>query len=319
MRSTRFPGGHRLNPALKEWERIYNTVRPHQSLGYRTPLEFVKRLAQDSRKEAGVTNVLNQYTDLAAAGGLAYIRDRHARSQRLACAPGVRQWMPPPATSCSLVPPEPPARRFQFGADRPIGPGAPATGVPHASRKERLRVRRGRRTVALHRRKTWGPVVQNGRREVRPGLYPVVLAGGAPPTGSQAPRGRLRLRCLHHPGDGWRDPRCRDLRHLTVGGLLAHRHGNPVAGTGIDSGNPYRPGVPYHRRGQYWTSDWGNAGVDGCPIAQLQGDGTLRAHGRPDHSGGGRGTSSHGGLRAPFGRSRRDAAVLQPAWPPPGM
>ncbi len=30
-----------LNRHLRAWERIYNTVRPHQTLGYRTPLEFL--------------------------------------------------------------------------------------------------------------------------------------------------------------------------------------------------------------------------------------------------------------------------------------
>ncbi len=34
-----------LNRELLAWERIYNTVRPHQALGYLTPLEF---LAQSS-------------------------------------------------------------------------------------------------------------------------------------------------------------------------------------------------------------------------------------------------------------------------------
>lgn len=31
-----------LNMELKDWEYIYNCVRPHQSLGYRTPLQFLK-------------------------------------------------------------------------------------------------------------------------------------------------------------------------------------------------------------------------------------------------------------------------------------
>lgn len=30
-----------LNKALRRWEDIYNTVRPHQSLGYLTPLEYL--------------------------------------------------------------------------------------------------------------------------------------------------------------------------------------------------------------------------------------------------------------------------------------
>lgn len=31
-----------LSPELLEWERIYNTVRPHQALGYLTPLQFLE-------------------------------------------------------------------------------------------------------------------------------------------------------------------------------------------------------------------------------------------------------------------------------------
>jgi len=33
-----------LRPALLEWETIYNTVRPHQALGYLTPTEFLASL-----------------------------------------------------------------------------------------------------------------------------------------------------------------------------------------------------------------------------------------------------------------------------------
>jgi putative transposase len=31
-----------LNPELRQWEYIYNCVRPHQALNYRTPLQFLK-------------------------------------------------------------------------------------------------------------------------------------------------------------------------------------------------------------------------------------------------------------------------------------
>jgi transposase InsO family protein len=34
-----------VNRQLREWERIYNTIRPHQALGYRTPREFLRTLA----------------------------------------------------------------------------------------------------------------------------------------------------------------------------------------------------------------------------------------------------------------------------------
>lgn len=33
----------KLNPQLRHWEGIYNTVRPHQSLNYLTPLQFLKQ------------------------------------------------------------------------------------------------------------------------------------------------------------------------------------------------------------------------------------------------------------------------------------
>lgn len=39
-----------LNQKLKAWERIYNTVRPHQALGYLTPLQFLIR-RQHRRQE----------------------------------------------------------------------------------------------------------------------------------------------------------------------------------------------------------------------------------------------------------------------------
>ncbi len=31
---------------LRQWERVYNTIRPHQALGYRTPQEFLRDLAR---------------------------------------------------------------------------------------------------------------------------------------------------------------------------------------------------------------------------------------------------------------------------------
>jgi len=39
-----------LNRELRQWEKIYNTVRPHQSLGYLTPQQFLLR-ASSPRKE----------------------------------------------------------------------------------------------------------------------------------------------------------------------------------------------------------------------------------------------------------------------------
>jgi len=31
-----------LNPELQKWENTYNCIRPHQALGYKTPLQFLK-------------------------------------------------------------------------------------------------------------------------------------------------------------------------------------------------------------------------------------------------------------------------------------
>jgi putative transposase len=41
-----------LRVELSQWERIYNTVRPHQALGYLTPLQFLEQWTQNKRKEA---------------------------------------------------------------------------------------------------------------------------------------------------------------------------------------------------------------------------------------------------------------------------
>jgi putative transposase len=40
----------KLNRELRQWEKIYNTVRPHQSLGYLTPQQFLLRTSSQ-RKE----------------------------------------------------------------------------------------------------------------------------------------------------------------------------------------------------------------------------------------------------------------------------
>lgn len=46
-----------LNQALLEWEYTYNTVRPHQSLGYLTPQKFLEqRFGKILRKEVSVIN-----------------------------------------------------------------------------------------------------------------------------------------------------------------------------------------------------------------------------------------------------------------------
>ncbi len=40
-----------INQELQAWERIYNTVRPHQALGYLTPQQFLRQW-QSQQKEA---------------------------------------------------------------------------------------------------------------------------------------------------------------------------------------------------------------------------------------------------------------------------
>jgi transposase InsO family protein len=37
-----------LNEALREWEQVYNYVRPHQALGYLTPYQYLAQLKQQS-------------------------------------------------------------------------------------------------------------------------------------------------------------------------------------------------------------------------------------------------------------------------------
>ena len=41
---------NKLNRELRQWEKIYNTIRPHQSLGYLTPHQFLLQLSSQ-RKE----------------------------------------------------------------------------------------------------------------------------------------------------------------------------------------------------------------------------------------------------------------------------
>jgi len=41
-----------LREELLEWEGVYNTARPHQALGYVTPLKFLEQRKEYSGKEA---------------------------------------------------------------------------------------------------------------------------------------------------------------------------------------------------------------------------------------------------------------------------
>jgi transposase InsO family protein len=52
--STTEPTVTALSPALRRWERVYNTVRPHQALGYRTPKQFLHDWLQDHHRKETV-------------------------------------------------------------------------------------------------------------------------------------------------------------------------------------------------------------------------------------------------------------------------
>jgi len=45
-----------LNRALLKWEEVYNTIRPHQSLGYLTPQQFLERYQQ--KKKGGNVSLI---------------------------------------------------------------------------------------------------------------------------------------------------------------------------------------------------------------------------------------------------------------------
>jgi hypothetical protein len=53
----------KLNRELRQWERTYNTVRPHQSLGYLTPDQFLLQSSSSERNES-VTYPLDEYSCL---------------------------------------------------------------------------------------------------------------------------------------------------------------------------------------------------------------------------------------------------------------
>jgi len=50
LTGTAFSDFAEFNQALRKWEHIYDTVRPHQSLGYLTPEQFLQRY-HHNRKE----------------------------------------------------------------------------------------------------------------------------------------------------------------------------------------------------------------------------------------------------------------------------
>jgi len=53
LKSFDYYNSHRmpeLNQALLKWENVYNTIRPHQALGYLTPQQFLEHHQQNRRK-----------------------------------------------------------------------------------------------------------------------------------------------------------------------------------------------------------------------------------------------------------------------------
>jgi len=49
-----------LRNNLLQWEKVYNTIRHHQSLGYLTPQEFLECYFENKRKEVMCHKVLNE-------------------------------------------------------------------------------------------------------------------------------------------------------------------------------------------------------------------------------------------------------------------
>jgi hypothetical protein len=50
-----------LNCQLRCWEKTYNYVRPHQSLAYLTPMEFITRWKFNLGETKGALNLLDEY------------------------------------------------------------------------------------------------------------------------------------------------------------------------------------------------------------------------------------------------------------------
>lgn len=59
----------KLNRKLRQWENIYNTVRPHQSLVYLTPQQFLLRGLFSEKGMKTVTHLLGASQLTALAGG----------------------------------------------------------------------------------------------------------------------------------------------------------------------------------------------------------------------------------------------------------
>jgi transposase InsO family protein len=54
---------HTVRPALRHWERLYNTFRPHQALAQQTPAEYLTQCHPEmAPKDHAVSYVVNEYT-----------------------------------------------------------------------------------------------------------------------------------------------------------------------------------------------------------------------------------------------------------------
>ncbi len=59
----RFQDFNEQKQALEEWERVYNYERPHQALGYLTPMEFYKLWKKDSAQAYAIKDKYQSYLE----------------------------------------------------------------------------------------------------------------------------------------------------------------------------------------------------------------------------------------------------------------
>lgn len=69
----------------------------------------------------------------------------------------------------------------------------------------------------------------------------------------------------------------------------------PCVALGIDNGGSTGFSDPIEGDGRYWNANWGNAGIDGCVVDQLQTDGTVGPMAAIVNNGAGEGTPQHAG------------------------
>jgi len=129
----------------------------------------------------------------------------------------------------------------------------------------------------------------------KPLLYPLILAAGilALATGPARATCEYGAAIIQGVGGGNLDAATCGTSPSSVFWLIGH--GDPAAGSGIDNGTHLGQVYPITGGGQYWASNWGESGVDGCPVTELQGDGTFGPMAVAIDRGAGEGTSGHGG------------------------